>query len=111
MLLDVINDNVSTDSGNVVLMFDRELRYKQQLDIIIEPKYAQFSQRLYINMLFDLNNVKQEINIFNIAFKQLAHKRRQTLLTVTGIAISVMVAVDFNRVPKCRWCHKRIRSF
>ena len=66
MLLDIINDNVSTDSGNVVLMFDRELRYKQQLDIIIEPKYAQFSQRLYINMLFDLNNVKQEINMFNI---------------------------------------------
>lgn len=33
-------------------------------------------------------------NIFNIAFKQLAHKRRQTLLTVTGIAISVMVLIS-----------------
>jgi len=66
MLLDVYNDNISTDSGNAVLMFDRELRFKQQLDIVISPKYAQYSQRLYINMMFDYNNSKKEINIFNI---------------------------------------------
>lgn len=33
------------------------------------------------------------VNILNIAFRQLAHRRRQTALTVTGIGVGVMVLI------------------
>jgi len=66
MLLNIVNDNVSTDSGNVIVMLDRDLRNKQRLDIIIKPEYAQYVQKLYLNMLFNYNNTKSEINIFNV---------------------------------------------
>ena len=66
LLLNIINDNISTDSGNVIIMLDRDLRNKQKLDIIIKPQYAEFSQRLYVNMMFNQNGIKSEINVFNI---------------------------------------------
>jgi hypothetical protein len=66
MLLNIVNDNISTDSGNVIIMLDRDLRNKQKLDIIIKPEMALYAQRLYVNMLFNYNNTKSEINIFNI---------------------------------------------
>jgi hypothetical protein len=66
MLLNIINDNVSTDSGNVIITLDRELRNKQRLDIIVKPEYALYIQRLYINMMFTYNTTQSEINILNI---------------------------------------------
>ncbi len=66
MLLNVINDNVSTDSGNVSIVLDRDLRFKQKIDIVIKPKFAQYSQRLYLNMNFNYNNSVTETNIFNV---------------------------------------------
>ena len=66
MLINIVNNNVSTDSGNVLIVFDRELRNKQRLDIIVRPEYAQYAQRLYLNMIFDMNNTKSLINIFNV---------------------------------------------
>jgi len=66
LLLNINNDNVSTDSGNVIILLDRDLKNMQKLDIIIKPQYAEFSQRLYVNMMFDQNGTKTEINVFNI---------------------------------------------
>jgi hypothetical protein len=66
MLLYIINDNVTTDSGDVIIMLDRDLRFKQKLDIIIKPEYAQYYQKLYVNMMFNNNGTKSEMNIFNI---------------------------------------------
>lgn len=66
MLINIINDNVTTDSGNVVIVLDRDLRNKQKLDIIIKPEYAQYTQRLYLNMNYTRNGVKSEVNIFNV---------------------------------------------
>lgn len=66
MLLNIINDNVSTDSGNVYIVLDRDLLFKQRLDVIIKPSLAQYYQRLYLNMLFNYNNSISEQNILNI---------------------------------------------
>ena len=66
MLLNIINDNVSTDSGVVSINLDRDLRFKQKIDIIIKPRFAQYSQRLYLNMNFNYNNTVSETNIFNV---------------------------------------------
>ena len=66
MLLNIINDNISTDSGNVIVTLDRDLRNKQQLDIVIKPEMALYAQRLYLNMMFTYNNTPQEINVFNV---------------------------------------------
>jgi hypothetical protein len=66
MLLNIVNDNISTDSGNVIIVLDRDLRNKQRLDILIKPEYAAYVQRLYLNMMFTYNNTKSEINIFNV---------------------------------------------
>ena len=67
MLLNLINDNTYNDSGDVIIMLDRDLKNKQKLDIVIKPEYALYSQRLYLNMMFDYNNTKTEVNIFNIS--------------------------------------------
>ena len=32
-------------------------------------------------------------------------------LSHVHISVSVMIPVDFNRVPKYGWCHERVRSF
>lgn len=66
MLLNIVNDNVSTDSGNVSIVLDRDLRYKQKIDIVVKPKFAQYAQRLYLNMNFNYNNTITETNIFNV---------------------------------------------
>jgi len=66
MLLNIINDNVSTDSGIVSITLDRDLRYKQKIDIVIKPKYSQYVQTLYLNMNFNYNNSTTETNIFNV---------------------------------------------
>lgn len=66
MLLNLINDNHYNETGDVIVMLDRDLRNKQKLDIIIKPDFALYSQRLYLNMMFDYNNTKSEVNIFNI---------------------------------------------
>ncbi len=66
MLLNIINNNVSTDSGVVSILLDRDLNYKQKVDIVITPDMAQYAQRLYLNMNFDYNNTISEINIFNV---------------------------------------------
>jgi hypothetical protein len=66
MLLNFINDNHTNESGDVIVVLDRDLRNKQKLDIIIKPDYALYSQRLYLNMLFNYNNVISEVNIFNV---------------------------------------------
>lgn len=66
MLLKIINDNISTDSGNVVILLDRDLRYKQKMDIIIKPNYARYTQRLYLNINFNNTNSITETNIFNV---------------------------------------------
>lgn len=66
MLLNIINDNVSTDSGIVSITLDRDLRYKQKIDIVIKPKYAQYVQTLYLNMNFNYNNSITETNIFSV---------------------------------------------
>lgn len=66
MLVNLINDDISNDGGNVIVMLDRDLRNKQQLDIFIKPEYAQFAQRLYLNMMFNYNNTLSEVNIFNV---------------------------------------------
>ena len=66
MLINIINDNIATDSGNVIITLDRDLKNKQRLDIVVKPEYAQYVQRLYLNMMFTYNGTKSEINIFNI---------------------------------------------
>jgi len=66
MLLNLINDNVFTPTGDVVVMIDRDLKNKQRLDIIIKPDFAQYAQRLHLTMMFNQNNVLTEIPIFNI---------------------------------------------
>jgi len=64
MLLNIINDNISTKGGNAIIMLDQDLKNKQKLDILIEPKYAQYIQKLYFNMMFNYNDTSSEINIF-----------------------------------------------
>lgn len=66
MLLNIINDNVSTDSGNVYIVLDRDLLFKQKIDIVIKPSLATYNQRLYLNMYFNYNNAISEQNILNI---------------------------------------------
>jgi len=66
MLLNIINDDISTDGGNVIVMLDKDLKNKQKLEILIKPNYAQYSQKLYFNMLFNYNNTITEVNIFNV---------------------------------------------
>jgi hypothetical protein len=66
MLLNIINDNISTDSGVVSIVLDSDLRYKQKLDIIVKPDFALYGQRLYLNMNFNYNNTITETNIFNV---------------------------------------------
>ena len=67
MLLNLINDNHYNETGDVIVMLDRDLKNKQKIDIVIKPDFALYSQRLYLNMMFDYNNTKSEVNIFNIA--------------------------------------------
>jgi len=64
MLLNIINDNISTNGGDVIIMLDQDLKNKQKIDILIEPKYAQYSQKLYFNMMFNYNGAISEVNIF-----------------------------------------------
>lgn len=66
MLLNLINDNSFNPSGNTILMLDRDLKNKQKIDIIIKPEYAQYAQRLYLNMMFKQNNNLTEVNIFDV---------------------------------------------
>ena len=66
MLINLINDDVSNDGGNVIIMLDKDLRNKQQIDIFVKPEYAQFAQRLYVNMNFNYNNTLSEVNILNV---------------------------------------------
>ena len=66
MLLNLINDNHYNETGDVIIMLDRDLKNKQKIDIFVKPDYALYSQRLYVNMMFDYNNVKSEVNIFNV---------------------------------------------
>lgn len=66
LLLNIVNDNVATDGGNVILMLDKDLKNKQKLDIIIKPNFAQYSQKLYFNMMFNYNDVLTEVNVFNV---------------------------------------------
>ena len=66
MLLNLINDNHYNESGDVIVMLDKDLKNKQKLDIIIKPDLALYSQRLYFNMMFDYNNTLSEVNIFNV---------------------------------------------
>ncbi len=72
MLLNLINDNISNNPklipnvNTVTVLLDRELKYKQKLDIIIKPDYAQYAQRLIVNMLYNYNNVKTEQTIFEV---------------------------------------------
>lgn len=66
LLLNIVNNNVSTDGGNILLTLDKDLRNKQKLDIIIKPNYAQYSQRLYFNMMFNYNDTITEVNVFNV---------------------------------------------
>ena len=66
MLINIINDNNTTDSGNVIIVLDRDLKNKQRLDIVIKPEYAQYVQRIYLNMMFTQNGTKSEVNIFNV---------------------------------------------
>jgi len=66
MLLTILNDNISTDSGNVSIVLDRDLRFKQKIDIVVKPRFAQYYQRLYLNMNFNYNNAITETNIFNV---------------------------------------------
>ena len=71
MLLNLINDNAYndpsvTDVDNVIIMLDKDLKNKQKLDIIIKPEYALYSQKLYVNMMFNYNNTLSEVNIFNV---------------------------------------------
>ncbi len=70
MLLNLINDNISNDPSTMVdtvtVLLDKDLKYKQKLDIIIKPDYAQYAQRLIVNMLYNYNNVKTEQTIFEV---------------------------------------------
>ena len=63
MLLNLINDNISTNGDTVVIMLDRDLKNNQKLDIIIKPQYGLFSQTLYLNMMFINGYTSQEIAI------------------------------------------------
>jgi len=66
MLLNLINDNVSSNGGNVVVRLDRDLKNLQKLDIVIKPEYAQYSQNLSLNMMYNYNNNISEISIFEV---------------------------------------------
>lgn len=70
MLLNLINDNISNDPSTMVdtvtVLLDKDLKFKQKLDIIIKPDYAQYAQRLIVNMLYNYNNVKTEQTIFEV---------------------------------------------
>jgi hypothetical protein len=66
MLLNLINDNRTNETGNVVVVLDRDLRNKQKVDIVIKPEYALYNQRLYVDMLFNYNDTVSEVNIFNV---------------------------------------------
>lgn len=66
MLLNLINDNSNTESGNVTVLLDRELKNKQKLDIVVKPDFALYSQRLYVNMMYNYNDTQTEINIFDV---------------------------------------------
>jgi hypothetical protein len=66
MLLNLVNDNNTVDGGYVNIVLDKDLKNKQKLDIILKPNIAQYSQLLNFNMIFKLNNISSEINIFNV---------------------------------------------
>lgn len=69
VLMNIINDNLSINpvsDGNVVIVLDRELKNKQKMDIIIKPKNAKYSQRLYLNMMFKNGDKKEERTIFSV---------------------------------------------
>jgi hypothetical protein len=67
MLLNLINDNVSTDSGTVVVMLDKDLKYKQKIDIIVKPEYALYSQSLSVTMMYKYNDILTELQIFEVS--------------------------------------------
>ena len=65
MLLSLVNDNINNDSGIVTVMLDRDLKNMQKIDIIVKPNFGLYSQKLYLNMMFNQNNNLTEYNIFN----------------------------------------------
>ena len=66
MLLNLVNDNINSQGGDVTVMLDRDLRNKQRLDIIIKPDFALYSQRLSLTMMFNQNNQLTETLIFDV---------------------------------------------
>ena len=66
MLLNLVNDNLNSPTGNVVVMLDRDLKNKQRLDIIIKPDFALYSQNLSVTMMFNQNNTLTETLIFDV---------------------------------------------
>ena len=66
MLLNLINDNVYNETGTVVVVLDRDLRNKQKLEILVKPNFAQYSQKLRINMLTNQNNNITEVSVFEV---------------------------------------------
>ena len=67
MLINIINDNVSNNGGDVVIMIDKDLKNKQKLDIIIKPEFALYSQNLSLTMMFDSGNTLVELPIITVA--------------------------------------------
>jgi len=66
MLLNLINDNHSIPEGDIIILLDGEPRNKQKLDIIIKPEYAQYAQRLTVNMNYKYNNTVIESTLFQV---------------------------------------------
>jgi hypothetical protein len=67
MLLNIINDNVYNNGGDVIIMLDKDLKNKQKLDIIIKPQYALYTQNLTLTMKFNSGNTLVELPIITIA--------------------------------------------
>jgi hypothetical protein len=67
MLINLINDNVYNNGGDVIIMLDKDLKNKQKLDIIIKPQYALYAQNLTLTMKFDSGNTLVELPIISVA--------------------------------------------
>jgi hypothetical protein len=66
MLLNLINDNVYYNTGTVSVLIDRDLEYKQKLEIYIKADVALYSQRLYVNILFNQSGTKTEETLVSV---------------------------------------------
>lgn len=65
MLLNLINDNHTSETGNVLVLMS-ELKNKQKVEIYIKPDYGLYSQQLYFNMNYMYNNSNSEVNLFSV---------------------------------------------